>query len=193
MRRVEGPWRALCQLKKPYKGPRQRRGSCWEELQRRLFPRPGVIDFPPGTSMIFLQKGNRQTHYKNWVGGHWPDLGSKVWQSFKSDWRKYLPGHILYCSELLSAKYPMKQLIPYVLSLYSCNVPHGWYPLTSRVLLSDRSHGRLQLEGGFIVVLHFELPHGFSLTAAFTHSVNVDIKHKTFCILELLHPFFPAE
>jgi len=36
--RVEGPWRAPCQLKKPFKGPRRRRRSCWEELQRIVFP-----------------------------------------------------------------------------------------------------------------------------------------------------------
>ena len=29
---------APCQLKKPFKGPRQRRGSCWEERKRKVFP-----------------------------------------------------------------------------------------------------------------------------------------------------------
>ena len=30
-RRVKGLWRALCQLKKPFKGRKQRQGICWEE------------------------------------------------------------------------------------------------------------------------------------------------------------------
>ena len=29
----EGPLRALCQFKKPFKGPRPRRGSCWKEWE----------------------------------------------------------------------------------------------------------------------------------------------------------------
>ena len=32
--RVEGPWRAQCQLKKAFYIPRRRQRSCWEELQR---------------------------------------------------------------------------------------------------------------------------------------------------------------
>ena len=43
-RRVEGPWRASSQLKKPFKGQRQRPGSCREEQKRIVFPRQGVID-----------------------------------------------------------------------------------------------------------------------------------------------------
>ena len=35
---VEGDLGPACQLKKPFKGPRQRRGSCWEELQTIVFP-----------------------------------------------------------------------------------------------------------------------------------------------------------
>ena len=65
MRQVEGPWRALCQLKKPYKGPRQRRGICWEEWKRGLFPWWGVIDLPSRQINDFVQKGNR----KNWISG----------------------------------------------------------------------------------------------------------------------------
>ena len=38
--------RALCQLKKPFKDPRWRRGSRWEERKRIVFPRWGVIDLP---------------------------------------------------------------------------------------------------------------------------------------------------
>ena len=30
------PWRALCQLKKHFKGPRRRQGSCWEERKKTL-------------------------------------------------------------------------------------------------------------------------------------------------------------
>ena len=52
-RRVEGLRRAPCQLKKPFDGPRQRPGSCWEERKRTIYP---------------LQKGNR----KNGVSGHRP-------------------------------------------------------------------------------------------------------------------------
>ena len=28
----------------PFKGLRQRQGSCWEERKRKVFPKPGVID-----------------------------------------------------------------------------------------------------------------------------------------------------
>ena len=65
MRQVEGPWRAPCQLKKPFKGPRRRRGSCWEERKRIVFPRWGVIDLPSRQIHDFVQKGNR----KNCVSG----------------------------------------------------------------------------------------------------------------------------
>ena len=33
-RQVEGTWRAPCQLKNPFKGLRQWRGSCWEDPKR---------------------------------------------------------------------------------------------------------------------------------------------------------------
>ena len=33
--KVEGPWRAPCQLKKPFKAPRPRQGSCWEEQKSK--------------------------------------------------------------------------------------------------------------------------------------------------------------
>ena len=60
---VEGPWRAPCQLKKPFKGLRRRRGSSQEEQKRIVFPLWGVIDLP---YQWILQKGKR----KNWVSGH---------------------------------------------------------------------------------------------------------------------------
>ena len=41
-----GPWRALCQLKKTFKCPRQRPGSSWEERKKKLFPEIGVLDLP---------------------------------------------------------------------------------------------------------------------------------------------------
>jgi len=31
--------------KKPFKGQRQRQGSCWEERKRKVIPQRGVIDF----------------------------------------------------------------------------------------------------------------------------------------------------
>ena len=34
---VEGPWRGPCHLKKPFKGLRQRLGSCCEECKRTIF------------------------------------------------------------------------------------------------------------------------------------------------------------
>ena len=37
-----------CQLKKPFKGPRRRRGSCWEERKRIVFPDEGSLIYPPG-------------------------------------------------------------------------------------------------------------------------------------------------
>ena len=39
------------ELKKPFKGLRGRRGSCWEERNRKVFPRRGIK--PPGKSVIF--------------------------------------------------------------------------------------------------------------------------------------------
>ena len=41
--RVGGPWRAPCQLKKTFKDRRPRRGSCWEEQRRKVFPRSSVF------------------------------------------------------------------------------------------------------------------------------------------------------
>ena len=42
-----------CQLKKPFKGPRRRQGSCWRETIRLIvFPYKGMI-CPPDKSMIF--------------------------------------------------------------------------------------------------------------------------------------------
>ena len=35
---------------------RRRRGSCWEERKRRVFPRRGVIVLPSGKSMSFHKK-----------------------------------------------------------------------------------------------------------------------------------------
>ena len=57
--RVEGPWRALCQLKKPFKDLRRRRGSCWEERKRKAFSLQGVIDSLSRQIKDFLIKGNR--------------------------------------------------------------------------------------------------------------------------------------
>ena len=44
--RVEGPWRAACQLKKPLKGPTLRLGSCWEEFKRRVFSSSNFLPIP---------------------------------------------------------------------------------------------------------------------------------------------------
>ena len=67
-RRVEGPGRAPCQLKRPFKGLRQRRGSCKEELQRTVFPQRGDIALPFRQINDFLQKRNERKSSK------WPDL-----------------------------------------------------------------------------------------------------------------------
>ena len=58
--RGEGPRRAPCQLKKPFEGPRWRRGSCWEERKRIVFPRWGVIDLPFRQINEFLKKEKRK-------------------------------------------------------------------------------------------------------------------------------------
>ena len=62
---LEGPWRAPCQLKKTFKVPRWRRGSC--------FPNKGSLFCPPGKSMIFHIKETE----KCWVSGQtcWPPSG----------------------------------------------------------------------------------------------------------------------
>ena len=57
-RQGEGPWRVLCQLKKLFKGPRRRRGSCWEELHSIVFPRWWVFYLPSRQINDFSQKGN---------------------------------------------------------------------------------------------------------------------------------------
>ena len=36
---VERPWRALCELKKPFKGPEPRAGSCWKEWKQKISSR----------------------------------------------------------------------------------------------------------------------------------------------------------
>ena len=36
-RRIKGPWRGPCQLKKPFKAPTRRQGRCWVELRRTSF------------------------------------------------------------------------------------------------------------------------------------------------------------
>lgn len=45
MRWVGGPWRAPCQLKKPFEGPKRRRGSFWEERKRKDKPSRQINDF----------------------------------------------------------------------------------------------------------------------------------------------------
>ena len=69
MRRVEGPWWVLCQLKKLFKGPRLRRGSCWEEQKKIMFPRWGVDlhcrQIDDGKKWFFYKKEKE----KNWVSG----------------------------------------------------------------------------------------------------------------------------
>ena len=51
-----GPWRAQFQLKKPFKGLRQRQRSCWEDRKRKLFRRNGSLICPPGKSMLRKKK-----------------------------------------------------------------------------------------------------------------------------------------
>ena len=47
MRLVEGPRRAPSQLKRPFRGPRRRRGSCWEERKIKVFlPSPTRVILP---------------------------------------------------------------------------------------------------------------------------------------------------
>ena len=43
-------------LKKPLRGPRQRRGSCWKKQKRRVFLRQGVIYLPSKQIYDFTQK-----------------------------------------------------------------------------------------------------------------------------------------
>ena len=57
---VQGPWRALCQLKEPLKGPRWRRGRCWEERKRKVLSQREIIDLPSKKNYDISQKGNRE-------------------------------------------------------------------------------------------------------------------------------------
>ena len=60
-RRVKVPWRTLCQLKKPLKGSRQRRGCCWEKNGReKVFPWQGVYlpSLQINYSFIYLDPPN---------------------------------------------------------------------------------------------------------------------------------------
>ena len=67
----KGPGIVLCQLKKPFKGPRRRLESCWKERNRIIFPQQGVI-FLSSLSMIFYKKETE----KNWVSDQtWGTLG----------------------------------------------------------------------------------------------------------------------
>ena len=60
--KVEGPWREPCQIKKPFKGQRRRRGRCWEE-QKSISPTRGrwiakanqnfVTIWPPNSIWLF--------------------------------------------------------------------------------------------------------------------------------------------
>ena len=55
MRRGES--RALCQLKRPFKGLRLRGDSCWEEPKRKISSlNKGSLICPPGKSMILYKK-----------------------------------------------------------------------------------------------------------------------------------------
>ena len=47
----------------PFRGPRRRRGSCWEERKRSLSPTRGSLICPPGKSMIFRKIETQ----KKWV------------------------------------------------------------------------------------------------------------------------------
>ena len=61
---VRGELRALegrhVSSKKPFKGPRRRQGSWWEERKRIVFPDEGSLICPPGKSMIFFYKTETQ-------------------------------------------------------------------------------------------------------------------------------------
>ena len=52
--------KAPCQLKKPFKGLKRRRGSCWEELQKIVFPDEESLICPQGKSIIFYKKETKQ-------------------------------------------------------------------------------------------------------------------------------------
>ena len=58
-------WRCPCisvvpEATKRVEGPRRRRGSCWEEQKRKVFPRRGVIHLSSEQIDDFLRKGNRK-------------------------------------------------------------------------------------------------------------------------------------
>ena len=46
-----------------FEGPRRRRGSCWEERKRIVFPHWGVIDLHSRQINDFSQKGNRKKNF----------------------------------------------------------------------------------------------------------------------------------
>ena len=52
--KVEGHLKVTCQLKKPFKGTRLRKGSCWEKGKSMEFPWQGVMKGPSGKSSIFI-------------------------------------------------------------------------------------------------------------------------------------------
>ena len=59
-----GSWRGPCQLKEPFKGPRQ--GSCWEEWKRTMpLMRGHWFALHQGKSMMFYKKATE----KDWVSG----------------------------------------------------------------------------------------------------------------------------
>ena len=78
-RALEGRQMAFWADMAPFKGLRRRQGSSWEELQKIVFPRWGVIDLPSKQINDFFLKGNRKK--LSW----WPDLvfhdfkPSKIW------------------------------------------------------------------------------------------------------------------
>ena len=65
-RQVKGPWRVLCQLKNPFKGPRPRRWSFWEKLKWKDFN-------DKGSQKGFTKRKHRKLN-------KWPHLGL-VWQT----------------------------------------------------------------------------------------------------------------
>ena len=59
-RQIEGPWSAPLQLKKPFKGPRLRLGSYWEERKSMLFKCEGSLN----CKSIIFSKSNQKN---NWI------------------------------------------------------------------------------------------------------------------------------
>ena len=68
-RTVQGPWRVLCQLKKTFKGPRQRQRSCWEERKGKVFPWHGVTLLLDRRSIDLSGARGKEGHfhYKNFL------------------------------------------------------------------------------------------------------------------------------